>query len=262
MSNPFTSTPTVTPESLPGDWQTSPPQSLVVGDGPYTAALATLLGTASIPLALLNAPPEPNERGGYTRVLNELERVFLVVPEDMQPAEALHCHHSLWGLVEKLSSAGDHHDLAFLFILPPDASRSYEEGLAIGLAVPEIDPATTGHAVWRRSGPLSGLLDLVASIQPMDLPPLRARQARDTRHAALARMRAAIAQDSPSVGKEAARAVLDAFLDHEYHLDQFCRPPWHSHGNLLRTWLGASVTSPVTQDWWAASKQHVPEWLA
>ena len=248
--------------SIPDEWQNAPPQALAVGDGPYTTALATVLGIASIPLALLNARPEPNERGGYTRVLDGLERVFLVVPEDMQPAEALHCHRLIWGLVEKLSSAGDHHDLAFLFVLPADAPRSYEDSLAIGLAVPEINPATIGHGACRRSASLSELLSLAASTSRMDLPPLRARQTSDARHAALAHLRASVAQDDAPAAKEAARQVLAAFLGHEYHMDIFCRPPRHPHGHRLRAWLNDAVTSPVTQDWWAASKQHLAQWLA
>ena len=250
------------PSPIPAEWLNAPPQSLAAGDGPYTAALAAVFAMASIPLAHLKAGLESNDRGGHTRVFEDLKRVFLVVPDDMPPAGALHCHQLVWELVENLSSAGGEHDLAFLFILPADAPRSYEDGLAIGLAVPEIDPATTGHAVWRRSGPLSGLLDLVASIQPMDLPPLRARQASDTRHAALARLRAAVAQDDPSTAKEAAREALAAFFGREYYLDLFCRPPRHPNGHRLRDWLKDAVTSPVTQDWWAASKQHLAQWLA
>lgn len=251
----------VIPTSFPDEWRSTPPQALAVGDGPYTAALATVLGIASIPLALLHAGPEPNDRGGHTRVLDDLERVFLVVPEDMQAAEALHCHCLIWGLVEHLSAAGDHHDLAFVFILPADASRSYEDSLAIGLAVPEIDPATTGHGVSRRSASLFELLDLAASTHPLDLPPLRARQASDTRHAALSKLRGAVAQDDPYAASEAARQVLSAFARHEHFLDQFCCPPRHPHGHLLRAWLSAAVTGPVTQDWWTVSKQHLAEWL-
>ena len=234
----------------------------MVGDGPYTAALAAILGTASVPLALLKALPRPNDQGGHTRVLDDLARVFLVVPDDMPSADALNCHRLIWGLVEKLSSAGEQHDLAFIFVLPPDAPRSYEDSLALGLAVPEINPATTGHAVCRRSASLSELLSLAASTCRMDLPPLRARQASDTTYGALAKLRAAVVQDDPSTAKEAARQVLAAFSGHEYHLDQFCRPPRHPHGNLLRAWLNTAVTTPVTPDWWAISKQHLTEWLA
>jgi hypothetical protein len=251
----------VTPGLIPNEWRASPPQALAIGNGPYTIALATVLGIASAPLALLNALSEPNERGGHIRLLDDLERVFLVVSEGMSAAEALGCHQIVWGIVAKLSSAGDHHDLACLFILPADAPRSYEESLAIGLAVPEIDPATTGHGVWRRSGSLSELLDLAASIKRMDLPPLRGRQARDTRHAALAKLRAAVAQDDPSAANAAAQEVLASFSGHEYHLDLFCRPPRHPHGNLLRTWLSNAVTSPITHGLWATRKPDLADWL-
>lgn len=250
------------PPPIPDEWRNAPPQAIATGDGPYTAALAAVLGMASVSLAQLQSGLEANESGRYPRVFEDLKRVFLVVPDDMPAAEALHCHQLVWGLVKKLSSAGDHHDLAFLFVLPADAPRNYEQSLAIGLAVPEINPATTGHGVWRRSASLSELLTLAASTQPKDLLALRARQASDPRHGALAKLRTAVAQDDPSTGKEAAREAIAAFSGHEYHLDLFCRPPRHPHGHRLRAWLNDAVTSPVTQDWWAASKQHVPEWLA
>jgi hypothetical protein len=248
--------------NIPDDWQETPPQGLVVGDGPYTAALAAVLGIEYAPLALLNFQAQPNDRGGHRRMLDQLASVFLVVPEDMQPAEALHCHCQVWSLVEKLSSAGEQHDLAFLFVLPADAPRSYEKSLALGLAIPEITPATTGHAVCRRSSSLSQLRNLAASTTPMDLPPLRARQSRDTRHVALARLRASVQQDDPSAATAAARQVLEAFSEQEYHLDQFCRPPGHPNGNLLRVWLSIAVTKPVTPDWWSVSKQQLTDWLA
>jgi hypothetical protein len=250
------------PFQIPDDWRTTPPQALVVGDGPYTAALAAILGTASVPLALINALPQPNDRDRHTRLLDDLARVFLVVPEDMPSADALNCHRLIWGLVEKFSTAGEQHDLAFIFILPADAPRSYEDSLAIGLALPEINPATTGHAVCRRSTSLSELCSLAASTVAMDLPPLRARQSRDVSHSALARLRASVQQDDPSAATAAACQVLLAFSGHEYHLDQFCRHPRHPNGNLLRAWLNVAVTKPVTPGWWAVSKQQLADWLA
>ncbi len=250
------------PSPIPDNWGANPPHALAVGDGPYTTVLAACFGAAAFPAASLKAGAQLNARGGHTRLLEDLERVFLVVPEDMQPAEALHCHRLVWNLVEQFSSAGEQHDLAFLFVLPADAPRNYEQILALGLAVPEINPATTGHAVCRRSVPFSELLSLAASTVPRDLPPLRARQARDLRHSALAHLRAAISQDNPSAAVEAARHVLAAFSGQEYQFDQFCRPPSHRHGKLLRAWLSSAVTSGVTPDSWTLNRQQIADWLA
>ena len=106
------------PSPIPDNWGANPPHALAVGDGPYTTVLAACFGAAAFPAASLKAGAQLNARGGHTRLLEDLERVFLVVPEDMQPAEALHCHRLVWNLVEQFSSAGEQHDLAFLFVLP------------------------------------------------------------------------------------------------------------------------------------------------
>ena len=247
---------------VPYEWQLVPPESVVVGVGTYTRALASILGTIVLPFDRLHAGPAPNAGGGYPRVLENVRQVLLVVPEDMAPADAMRCHRAVWGWIEKLSSAGDQHDLRFLFILPETASAGYEEALAVGLCVPVIDPATTGHAVWHRSGELSTLLKLIAAIRPMDIVRLKARRFADRRRRALAGLRIAVMGDAPETVLAAVLAVLDAFRGMEYHLDLFCRPPSHRHGNLLRGWLNAGVTGPVTQDWCAIGRGQLPAWLA
>ena len=246
---------------IPVQWLASPPEILLVGNGPYAAALAITLGTEATPLAQIRAGPETNERGGYPQVLENLLRVILVVSESMSAEETLQCHRATWDWVAKLSSAGDQHELSFLFILPAFSSQNLESALAVGLGVPQIDPASTGHAVWRRAGSLSEMLDMLTGIRPMDLLPLRARRAIDAKHIAIAGLRATVEQGDPSAVREAAREVLAAFSGHEYHLDLFCRPPSHRHGNLLRGWLNAAVTKPVTPDGWKVARKQLADWV-
>jgi len=246
---------------IPDELRYKSPESLVVGIGAYSAALASIMGSVAMAFDQIHDGPEPDIGGGYPRVLDNLKRVFFVVSDDMSAAEALRCHQAIWNWVEKLSCAGDQHDLVFIFILPATASKEYEDALAVGLCVPEIVPATTGHAVWRSSGTLLGLLDLVTATRPMDLLPLMARRTVDAKRLALARLRVVIMQNDYAVIREAAQAVLDAFHSAEYHLDLFCRPPSHRHGNLLREWLHADVTGPVTHDWCATGRNQIADWL-
>jgi len=246
---------------IPNEWQLVPPESVVVGAGPYTAALASILGTVGIPFDRFHAGPVPNAGGGYPRVLDSVRQALLVAPEDMAPGETLRCHQAVWGWIEKLSSAGDQHELRFLFILPGSVSAEYEEALAVGLCVPEIDPATTGHAVWRRSGGLFELLELIAATRPTDLVRLKARRSADRKRLALANLRVAVMDDDVAAICAAVRAVMDAFKGKEYHLDLFCRPPSHRHGNLLRGWLNAGVTGPVTQHWCTTGRGQLAGWL-
>lgn len=250
------------PFSIPQQWRYAPPETLVAGDGPYAVALATVLGTEGISLGQLQSGPEAEDGGRFPQVLESLARAILVVSESMSAAEAIQCHRAAWDWIERLSSAGDQHELAFLFMLPEDTSQGFEDALAVGLGVPRIDPASTGHAVWRRTGSLSELLDVLTGIRPMDLLPLRARRAADTKHTTMAGLRATLAQDNPTTVSEAARQVLAAFSGQDYLLDLFCRAPSHRHGNLLRGWLNAAVTYPVTPEGWKVARKQLAAWLA
>ncbi len=238
-----------------------PPVSLVVGRGPYAVALATILGTEAITSGQLSAGLEPNDGGGYPQVLESLAQVVFVVSESMPAAEVIENHRAVWHWVGKLSSAGDQHELAILFVLPADVAQGFEDVLAVGLGVPRIDPAVTGHAVWRCAGSLSELIDVLTGIRPMDLLPLRARWAADTKHTAMAGLRATLVQVNPTAISEAARQVLATFSGQEYLLDLFCRPPSHRHGNLLRNWLNAAVTNTVTPDWLKVARNQLDGWL-
>lgn len=51
---------------IPDEWRCAPPESLVAGTGPYTAALGFILGTVDIPFDRLHADPEPNSGDEYT----------------------------------------------------------------------------------------------------------------------------------------------------------------------------------------------------
>lgn len=249
------------PFPVPVEWRYESLESLVVGVGAYSDALASIMGTVALPFAQLHDGPVPDMRGGYPRVLENLKRALLVVPEDMSAAEALRGHRSIWNWVERLSSAGDQHDLAFVFVLPVTDGNEYEEALAAGLCLSSIDPTSTGHGVWRQSGMLLELLELAAAIRPMDALSLRARQRSDHRQLAIEHLRDAVMQGDATAIRDAARVVLAAFRPAEYHLDLFCRAPSHRHGNLLRVWLNAGVTSPVTQDWCATGRSQLDVWL-
>lgn len=246
---------------IPNRWRCDPPESLVAGDGPYAVALALVVGAEAIRLEDLRAGPEPNDAGGYPQVFENLTRAFLVVPESMSAAEVLRCHQAVWEWFIKLAPGGDQHELAFVFILPPDASKGLEDALAAGLGIARIVTATTGHAVWRRSGSLLELLDLLASIRPMDLLLLRARRTADIKHAAIAKLLAAAAKADSIAIREAARKVWDAFSGREYLLDVFCRPPSHRNGNLLRSWLKKTVTETATQEGWLEERKQLAAWL-
>ena len=246
---------------IPSEWQHDPPECFVVGDGPCAASLAFVLGTVSISLTELRAGPSRSKSGGFPRVFERLRRVLLVVSDAMSASEALQCHQRIWEWVEKLSSEGEQHDLAFVFVLPPGVEQRYEANLAAGLIVPWLDPEATGHAVWRRSDSLMELLDVIKRTHPADAVSMRARRASDSRQIALSQLRNALSQTDPNLGKDAATAVRAVFGGQEYHLDLFCRPPAHQNGNRLREWLNDTVTGAVTPEQWAEQRLRIVDWL-
>jgi hypothetical protein len=243
------------------EWRNKPPETLVVGDGCYARVLAAGLEAGVLSLRELRDEFSVCFDAGVPRVLENLKHAILVVSDSMTPADSLRYHESIWNWVERFSSAGDQHDLTFLFILSPEAPGQYESALALGLGFDQIDPSTTGHSVWRRSGSLPELLAVLSQIQPTDLLALRAWQRADVKRRALKNLQQAVAQDDPLATGAAAREVLGVFAGQEYNLDIFCRQPSHQHGNLLRRWLNAAVTGPVTPDWQAEGRKHLAEWL-
>ncbi len=248
------------PLPIPPHWRYAPPESLVVGKGAYAAALASVFKAEAITFENLRDGLKWINDSSYPQVLSDLARVFLVMSGSMSAADALQCHEAVWDWVGRLAPAGDQHELVFVFILTSDESKEFEDALAVGLSIAEIDPATTGHAVWRSSGALTELVCLLASVQPMDLLPLRARRTSDVKYATLERLRATVSRSDATAVRDAAREVLVAFSGSEYLLDVFCRPPSHRHGNLLRKWLTVTVTESVTQHWMEEAKQ-LTGWL-
>jgi hypothetical protein len=234
------------PTPVPDAWRSSPPHLLVLGEGAYARALAQVLAAACIRPDEIAAEPAPNEVGGYTKVLGSLERVILVAGAGDTAADLLRWHEAVWQWIEKLSPEGDQHDVAILFVLADASGSSLADGLALGLGLEKIDPATTGHGIARMSDSLETLCTTLAAIRPMDLPPLRARRAANERHQALEMLKHAASLNEPATLRVAAERVQVAFTGQEYNLDLFCRPPSHRNGNLLRGWLNRIVTGGVT----------------
>lgn len=195
----------------------------------------------------LEGGPERNEGGGFSRVLDHLETVFLVIPYDIAPAEALWHHHWVWDWIEKLTLGKEFHEVAVIFVLGAEVPTSFDHALATSLAVVAVDPAICGHAIWRSSGELPDLIKLTRQSIRKDLQALRCRRAADVRGKSLRALAAAVRSDADDkVWSAVVSAVADAFRKTENDLDLFCFPPCHRNGNLLREWLHSAVTEPVT----------------
>jgi hypothetical protein len=255
--NPSELNSAIPPVPLPKTWLASPPQSLVVGEGPYAQALGRIVGSAVIIPNQILGGPAPNEAGGYPLVLGTLARVFLVAGPSQTAADLLRVHDALWRWLDKLSPHGDQHELAILFILPPTGD-GISKALAAGLGLERFEPDVPGHSLALMDESLEGLLAKAAAIVPQDLPPLRARRAADARHSALIALRQAVSDEALLT---AAIRVNEVFRGQEYLLDLFCRPPSHRHGNLLRSWLNGLVTGQVTPQDEGSSGGNPSDWL-
>lgn len=239
---------------IPDAWLASPPETLVAGEGAFAAALALILGAGRIEFEALRTDPFPLPGGAYPLVLDELRRVFLVAGTHHGAAELLAAHAGMWRWVERLSEGRDQHLLAVVFVLPPEAGEGLISSLALALALPGFDPATSGHSVVRMDEPLEKLLETAAATRARDAVVLRNRIEADQRHAALRELaKAAGAPDAPSPDgatdealQLATARVLEQFAGREYDLDLFCRPPHHANGNALRQALRRIVTGEVT----------------
>jgi len=242
---------------VPEEWAAVIPQTLVIGDGPYSGALSRVLGTASISHQELSAGPGEQGDTGYPQVLRELERAIIVVGASHSAGDVLGCHAALWRWVEKLSPEGVQHEVAILFVLPASAGDALAESLAVGLGLEKLDP-DYGHGIARMGDSLESLCRALSAIQPCDLPPLRARRASNVRHNAIRQL---ITACQPNDLAGAARDVAERFHGEEYHLDMFCRPPSHRNGNLLRKWLKEAVTDGVTLETMGTARNKLAEWL-
>lgn len=242
-------------------WLHAPPCSLVIGNDPYAQALAMVLGCGFMPPADLLAGPVEIPGLGFPRVLGGLERVFLVAESGSAPADVLRWHESMWGWIVRLSPVGDQHDLSVVFVLSDAGRGGFAQSLLTGLALTELEPEAHGHGIWRMTDRLLGLVTTIGTVRPLDLAALKARKRADVRHAAVTRLRIALAQPDHVMAREAAVSLAAAFRGEEYNLDLFCRPPEHRHGNSLRQWLADCVTGAVTPEQWSDKRSEVAGWL-
>lgn len=243
------------PTAIPDDWLIAPPQILVVGDGPYSAALSGILAAPRVLPQKLLVGLDPNSN--KPSVLDDLEKVFVVVNSSQSAADVLCCHEALWKWVIELTFAKDEHDLSIQFILPLGTGTNFEESLAVGLAAPSIDPQSTGHGISRMSDGLDQLLEVASRIVPKDLICLHGRRMADASRKALGQLHEAAAKPDFAATRAAATEVLELFHRREHDLDLFCRPPCHQNGNKLRWLLEQIVTKSVTQDYRESSTQEV-----
>lgn len=234
------------------------PHDLVIGCGCFSRTLACVLGAVRIePECLLTGHHKLNEQS-TPLVLRDLERVTLVCGQGDSSADLLNWHEAVWRWIECFSPERDQHEIAVLFILPDVTSDSLGATLAAGLGLQAIDPATSGHGIVRMSDSLHSICTVLAAIQPMDLPPLRARKKADVRHAALHALRAAETAEELRVS---AQRVALAFQEREYLLDLFCRPPGHRNGNLFRAWLREAARGGISFGKIEDAKTSLATWL-
>lgn len=232
----------------------------MVGNGPYAKTLASLLEAGFVPLERVEAPVETDSEGRTFLIFEDLERVLFVVPHGMSDSEILRHHRRLLEWVARLSSAGDQHDLTFIFILDDSSHGGFKNALAAGLGIAAIIPET-GHTVFPKSGALSELLDLLRLGRPFDLASLRARQASDSKRTALARLRLAVGRNESAEARAAAEDILRLFAGREHLIDLFCRPPAHQNGNSLRHWLREVSIGSLAQGDWRTAVGNLADWL-
>ena len=248
--------------AIPETWLQTTPHSLVVGEGVYARALALVLGCGFLLPADLLAGPRRIAGLGVPRVLGQLERVFLIAGSTSSPSDLLRWHDGMWEWVMKLSPAGDQHDLQVVFVMPDEGEGSFTRSLLAGLALKGGEFEGLGYGICRMTDGLTGLLSTIGMIHPMDLAALRSRQRSDTRHMAVTWLRNALAHPDQAMAREAVASLAAIFNGEEYHLDLFCRPPAHSHGNALRQWMAAFVTRTVTPEQWQQERSAVAGWFS
>jgi len=186
---------------------------------------------------VLDAGLATGGRSELPLVLDELEKVFLIVGSGQSVAEVLTLHDSIWNWISKLTCAGDQHQIAFIFVLPVSPDPGWERALLLGLAQEALEGDLPGIGIARASDSLGRLLGVAAGIGVRDLRPLLVRRASNARHRALDGLRSAAVADQPSALVSAARRVLAEFGDSDYLLDVFCSAPSHANGNRLRSLL-------------------------
>jgi hypothetical protein len=243
--------------SIPESWLSELPETLLVGDGPYSRALAGVLGAARITDRNLISGVAEGETGGFPQVLDRLGKAILVAPSSHSAADLLQLHAALWRWIEKLCPEGEQHEVTILFVLPPSSGDAFAGSLALGLGLEFLDPSF-GLGVARMGDSLESLCRAVSNIRPCDLPPLRARQAGNVKHKLIRRL---IKAGSPNDLVQAARDATEGFREQEYHLDLFCRPPGHRNGNALRHWLREAASEGISSEKFADVKSSLATWL-
>lgn len=249
------------PATIPNEWLVNPPVNLVVGHGPYAAAVALILGASRLSFDPLLSGPAADDHGRFPRVFGDLSRILLVVPDTMSAEEALCAHEAAWAWVVKLAPEADQHELAFLFMLPPDATDGFESALAAGLGLEGFGTGAVGYWAWRRSGALDDLIHVLTTLAPADLLVLKTRRSADRKHFAIKSLQQKLKSGEAAAIAQAAEAVIESFRDMEYQLDVFCAPPSHQNGNLFRGWLQRVVSPNSTPTGWHQEIAQVRSWL-
>lgn len=230
---------------VPDEWLASPPEILVIGNGPFAMAFAQILMAARVAADEILGGLQPGGCGA-SRVLDDLRRVFIVAESSQASADLLCVEEAFWRWIEVLTADKEQHRVAVQFILPPQSFADYVGSLALGLSCHRLDPGSTGHGASSMADGLAQILTLSTEIQPKDQVALWNRRISDQYRSVLSAFERAVGCDDFREAQEAAEAVTAAFVGREYRIDLFCRPPCHSNGNRLRSILNEIVTGSVT----------------
>jgi hypothetical protein len=244
-------------------WLAEPPHSWVVGSGAYGQALALVLGAEPMTYEMLAVTPEAEMGGRLPRVLNELDRVILLPESGHSAADVLRIWEAVWRWIERLSAAGEDHEVVFLVLASPSGKESMARALSVGMGMSEKEMSAHGQVVGEAGMPLSELIELLQSAKPCDHVRLVNRRNADACRRALAEL--VMAAESGGAGDDittAAERVRGAFGGREYDLDLFCQPPSHANGNRLRNMVKRLVTEPVTPEFAAECALLFPKILS
>jgi hypothetical protein len=233
---------------------------VVVGEGPYSAALAVVLGATRILESSLRAQSLPSGDRANAFFPPTVQHVFYIVPPSTSVSGALEGHGRIWSRIESDARHGDAHSIAFVFILPAQTSPSYAAALTEGLCLSPERLLQAGHGICDQSWGLADILRLAESVETEDLIALRGRYAADRKRAAIRHLlETACIGNAVAVG-EAARIVAGQFIE-SVSIDAFCREPSHTNGRLLREWVVACANGPVTPELCESGKVRLPNWL-
>lgn len=245
------------------EWSANSPHLLVAGDGSLAAVLGHVLGASVMSLNALDEHAlEGEEEGESYRLLEKVHSIMIIVPLSAGLTDVARWVDQIWGLVERLSSMCDQHDLRWVLVPVASNPGSLEEGLGAVLAVPTVAQlASHGYGIWCPQHSLEDLVRVWQSVLPNDLLTLRARRNQDGRRRVLGALLGALQDNNQEAVVAVAKEVATQFFKHEYLLDVFCRPPSHQRGSKLRRWLTEVVTHGVTPHLCSSSHSEVESWL-